>query len=183
MPALPLAGLVAQPLIVLPAHYLRTGDSIGWTKLVPESRAYLAAFDSALEKVFRSRGVTDSWKFPPELARSAQRNAGYVANPYQLAAHGLRPPTRANAGQLTDPLASQIRAMVALHGARIALIPVEVRFEGTRDSAQAVVRVALLDARLAKVSWAADIRSDVGASPSAVIESLARHLVDLALPP
>ncbi len=183
MAPLPLAGLVAQPLIILPAHYLRTGDSIQWTSLIPESRAYLAAFDSALERIFKARGVPDIWKFAPELARSSQRNVGYIANPYQLAAQGLRPPTKASANQLTDPLASQIRAMTALHQARVALIPVEIRFEGRRDSAQAVVRVALLDALMGKMSWAADIRSDVGTSPRGVLESLARHVANLALPP
>jgi hypothetical protein len=151
---------------------------------VPEVRAYLAAFDSVLEKTFRDRGVTDSWRFPPELTRTAQRNAGYLANPYQLAAQGLRPPTRSSANDLTDPLASQLRAWVALAGARVALLPVEVRFEGARDSAQVVVRVVVIDARLARVSWGADVRSDFAASPGREsLISLARHVADLALPP
>jgi hypothetical protein len=184
LPPRPLAGMLAQPLLVLPAHYLRGGDSIGWTARISDSRAFLAGFDSVLERTLRARGAPDSWRFPPELQRMAQRNPGYVANPYQLAAQGLRPPARPANGQLTDPLASQIRAWVALNQGRMALFPIEIRFEGTRDSAQAVVRLAILDARLSRVSWMADIRGDFGKEPAGeVVASLARQVADLAAPP
>ena len=184
LPPRPLAGMLSQPLVIFPAHYLRTGDSIQWSSRISESRAWLASFDSTLERILKERGAPDTWRFPSELARSAQRNTGYVSNPYQLAAHGLRPPSRRNQDELTDPLASQVRAWTALSQARVALLPIEIRFEGTRDSAQAVIRIAVIDALRSRVSWLSDVRSDYGTAPtSELLVSLARQVADLIAQP
>jgi hypothetical protein len=172
--------MLAQPLVVLPAHYLRAGDSIGWSARAGDVRAYLAAFDSTLEHILKERGAPDTWRFPPSLAVAAQRNAGYLSNPYQLAAQGLRPTSRRAVSQLTDPLVSQVRAWAAQGQARVALLPVEIRFEGRSDSARAVIRVAVLDAPLGRVRWMSDVRSEPGSEPGGeVLRSLARHVADL----
>jgi hypothetical protein len=75
---------------------------------------------------------------------------------------------------------SQVRAWTAHGQARVALLPIEIRFEGSSDSAQAVVRVAVLDALLGRVRWMSDVRSEFGSEPrGTVLLSLARHLADL----
>jgi hypothetical protein len=131
----------------------------------------------------KQRGAPDTWIFPPELVRAAQRNPGFVTNPYQLGAHVLRPPARAP-DQLAEPLASQVRSWTALVQSRLALLPVEIRFEGRRDSAQAVMRLAVIDAPLARVVWMGDVRSEYGTGPiGEVLASLARHVADLIVQP
>lgn len=185
LPARPFAGLAGQQVIVLPTHYLRP-DTLGWSARVTDQRGMLAALDSAIERVLGDRGFRTSWIYPPTLARSAKRNAGYVADPYALAGEGLRPLARSpSMGQIRDPLASQLRSLVAMTSARYALFPVELRFEAAAGGdARPVLRVALIDARLSSVRWSGDVRGNTAAAPGpAVLESVATSLADLVSAP
>jgi hypothetical protein len=85
-----------------------------------------------------------------------------------------------------------MRSLVALTDARFALIPVELRFEAVPPSAsvdvgsrRAILRLVLVDARLAEIQWTGDVAVDVHAPPtSAVIAGdLARRLADLLVAP
>lgn len=180
----PLAGLAGQPVVVLPAHYLRP-DSIGWASRATRPRETLAALDSAIEGALSTRGFSTNWAFPPALARSARRNAGYVADPYALAGERLRPLARSPDNGLHEPLATQIRGIVAMNGSRLAIFPVELRFEAAGDgAARPVLRVALLDARTSTVRWAGDVRGAPGARlDAAMLESLAASLAELVAAP
>lgn len=182
--SLPLAGLAGQRVLVLPAHFLRA-DTIGWAARVAEPRATLAALDSAIERVLGERGFRTSWVYPEALARSAKRNAGYVADPYALAADRLRPLARTTDNQLGEPLASQMRGLVALNDARYALFPVELRFEPAGPGvARPVARVVLIDARLSTVRWQGDVRGDAGTEPTpAMLGSVASSLANLVSAP
>ena len=70
-----------------------------------------------------------------------------------------------------DPLASQLRTMIALHeSARYVLLPVELRFE--REAAgrsYAMLRVVVVDARAAEARWVGEVRGDAAANPAAAI--------------
>ena len=184
LPARPFAGLAGQQVIVLPTHYLRP-DTLGWSAGVTDQRATLAALDSAIERILGERGFRTSWVYPAALARSAKRNVGYVADPYALAAEGLRPLARMPMGQVTDPLASQVRSLIAMTNARYALFPVELRFEAAGNGdARPVLRVALIDARLSSVRWAGDVRGAAMTVPGpAALESVATSLADLVSAP
>jgi hypothetical protein len=165
-------------------HYIRA-DTMGFATQITDPRGTLAALDSAIERELAARGVGNSWTFPPALARSAKRNAGYVADPYALAAERLRPGARIADERLAEPFASQIRGIVAVTDARYALFPVELRFERIADGRmRPVLRVVLLDARGSSIRWGGDIR---GAASSAVtpatVESLAFALADLVAAP
>lgn len=182
--ALPLAGLAGQRVLVLPAHFLRA-DTIGWAARVADARATLAALDSAIERVLGERGFRTSWVYPEALARSAKRNAGYVADPYALAADRLRPLARTTDNQLREPLATQMRGLVALNDARYAVFPVELRFEPAGPGvARPVVRVVLIDARLSTVRWQGDVRGEPAAALTpAVLASVASSLANLVSAP
>src|ERR687895_696015 len=91
LPNRPLAGLAGQQVIVLPTHYLRPGDSLGWAEAVERPRALLSDVDSELEFALGERGFRTRWVFPPALVRSAQRNVPHAPDPRTLAAEGLRP--------------------------------------------------------------------------------------------
>jgi hypothetical protein len=88
--------------------------------------------------------------------------------------------------QLPEPLASQLRTLVALHeGAQYVLFPVEVRFQPAGGGAgQALLRIALLDTRRSHIVFMGDVRSDPSPAFSpAVAASLAGHLADLIAAP
>jgi hypothetical protein len=180
----PLAGLVGQHVVVLPTHYLRP-DSIGWAARATRPRETMAALDSAIERALSARGFSANWAFPPALARSARRNAGYVADPYALAAERLRPLARTVDNGLHEPLATQIRGIIAMNDARLAVFPVELRFEPAANGmARPVLRVALLDGRTSTVRWAGDVRGAAGAELDvAMLDSIAASFADLVAAP
>ncbi len=182
--ATPLAGLAGQHIVVLPLHYIRA-DTSGFAAQITDPRATLAALDSAIEREFDARGFGSTWTFPPALARSAKRNAGYVSNPYSLAAERLRSSVRMADDRLAEPFASQLRAMVAVTDARYALFPVELRFERLADGRMLpLLHVVLLDARGSSVRWAGDVRGAASATLTpATIESLAFAFADLVAAP
>ncbi|HVE79359.1 MAG TPA: hypothetical protein VNA89_10880 [Gemmatimonadaceae bacterium] len=186
LPNLPLGGLAGQPVLVLPTHYLRQGDSLGWAARVERPREYLRTLDDEIAFAFRERGFGTTWRYPEELARTAKRNPGFAADPYALAAERLRPGAAGAEGQLREPLASQVRGLIAMTEARYALLPVELRFEREprTDGGRAVLRVALIDGRRALVRWAGDVRSDPAPQLSpALVAGLATRLADLIATP
>lgn len=180
----PLAGLAGQHIVVLPVHYLRA-DTIGAAARIDDPRGTLAALDSAIERALGERGFRTSWSYPPALARSARRNAGYVSDPYSLAAERLRFGVRMSDDRLAEPLASQLRSIIAVTDARYALFPVELRFErGPDGKVRPVLHVALLDARGSSVRWMGDVRGAAGTSITpATYESVAFALADLVAAP
>ena len=180
----PLAGLAGQHIAVLPVHYLRA-DTIGAAARIEDPRGTLAALDSAIERALGERGFRTSWSYPPALARSARRNAGYVSDPYSLAGERLRFGVRMADDRLAEPLASQLRSIVAVTDARYALFPVELRFERVPDGKiRPVLHVALLEARGASVRWMGDVRGAAGTTITpATLESVAFALADLVAAP
>jgi len=180
----PLAGLAGQHIVVLPVHYIRP-DTIGVAARIDDPRELLAALDSAIERSLGERGFRTSWTYPPALARSARRNAGYVSDPYSLAAERLRAGVRVSDDRLAEPLASQLRSIVAVTDARYALFPVELRFERVPDGKmRPVLHVALLDARGSSVRWTGDVRGAAGTTITpATLESVAFALADLVAAP
>ena len=192
----PLAALAAQRIVVVPTQRLREAGALGWLAQAGVPRDYLAGFDAAIAAALAERGAGGSWVMPQDVLRSARRNPTYATDPYALAVSSLepsrRPPPRD--APLAEPLASQLRAIVALGDARYVLLPVELRFErvtppagaaveGGTEGGRAVLRVALVDARLAQVRWAGDVASEGAAAFSpALATSVAARLADLIAP-
>ena len=132
------------------------------------------------------RGLEKQWTWPADLVRASKGNPTYAVDPYALGASVLRAPGVASGMRLGDPLATQLRTMVALQeDARAVIIPVELRFDRTAAGpGVAVLRVALLDGRLGDVRWIGTVRSDTASSYSrAVLASVAAHLADLITAP
>ena len=85
---------------------------------------------------------------------------------------------------LAEPLATQLRALVALHDARYALLPVEIRFEKAGGSGRAVLHIVMLDPRLSRIVFRGDVLGDTAATFSpALAASVAGHLADLVAAP
>lgn len=179
-PIRPLERLAAEHMLVLPVQYLVFSDSMGWSALAPSSRTYLSALDDEITFALRERGLKTQWKFPPDVARSVARNTGYAPDPYALAASEVRSGVRSDAWQLSEPLASQLRSLVALTDARYVMLPVEVRLTGGRSTGRAMLHVVVIDARRSQIQWAGDVVGGPTTKFSpAIAADLASRLADL----
>jgi hypothetical protein len=187
-PDRPLAALVAQQVIVAPTHSLSEVDPFGWTKQILRSRAYLRSLDDAIDAELAARGLGTQWIYPPALVRASKASPSYAVDPYALGAGGLKSPNVVGGSRVGDPLASQLRSMVAMQeSARAVLLPVELHFErdkDKRDQGVAVLKVALIDGRLGEVRWIGDVRSEPSPTFSPVlVTSLANKFADLITAP
>jgi hypothetical protein len=180
----PLAALAAQHVIVAPSFRLGS-DALGWSAQIPRSREYLKTLDDEIAFVLAERGLKTQWVYPADLLRSMRGNPTYAVDPYTLAADPLRNRDMGPGAKLSDPLATQLRTMVALHDARAVLLPVELRFAKEKSGeGVAILRLAVLDGRLGEVRWVSDVRSDPSPTFSrSLLASLAGHVADLITTP
>ena len=181
----PLAAMAEQALIVLPTHYLRIGDSLGWASQVPDERRWLASVDDEMAFALRERGAARRWTLPGDLTRSARRNAAFAPDPSTIAADPIRPRGRPLPQRVPEPLISQLRSLIALRDdVRYALIPVEVRFEPADDGGRALLHLVLVDVRRAEFAWAMDVASEsTGSLSPALAASLGSRVADLIAAP
>jgi hypothetical protein len=185
-PVRPLASLVGQQVIVAPVNRLREADALGWTQQIPRSREFMRAFDTALETELGARGLGSRWVYPVALERAARSNPSHAVDPYALALAPLRAPDAAPGRRLADPLASQLRTMIALQeSARVIVIPVELWFDRLADGrGAAVLRLAVVDGRTTEIRWLGDVRSDPTSTFSReLLTSLAARTADLIAAP
>jgi hypothetical protein len=183
-PSRPLAAFAATRIIAMPTQQLRAPDSLTWTATLPPTRALLAQADSVLEHELRERNLAGTWVFPGDLARSARRNPTYAVDPATVrAGDAVRSLERRPKGNLAEPVASQLRALAGLNDARYALVPVELRLEPAGEGqGRAVLHLAVVDIRGARLDWASDVTGEPMATPSAALASLAGRVVDLVVP-
>jgi hypothetical protein len=181
-PRAPLASFRVQPLVVTPVQRLRDGDAMGWLATAGEADAQLAALDEELATAARGRGAA-GWAMAAEVERSARRNPTMAPDPHALAIDELLP-SRLPA-QLAGPLGSQLRALVALGGQRHVLVPIELRYVRRADGlGEAVLRLVLVDTRLARPLWSTEVRSaPADAWSRALLVGVAGQFADLIMPP
>jgi len=179
----PLQRMAGQEVLVLPVQYLSFIDSLGWQQAVPNRSAYLARLDTVIESVLTARGLGGAWTFGPEVTRAARLNSILMPDARALSAEWLR--GRLLTDQtVRDPLASQVRALVGLKGSRYALLPVEMRLEGKGGTGVAILRLVMIDSRLAQVRWVGEVRSDPSATFSpALAANVAARFADLVAEP
>lgn len=180
----PLSSLVAQRVVVTPTYALSVASDLGWADRIGRSRDVLRSMDGDIAAALDERGLRRGWILPPDLAQSYTRNPTYASDPYALAAEPLRSPAFVTGTRLPEPLASQLRTMIALHeNARLVLAPVELRFERAAPgstAARATLRVALLDPRFSEARWVGEVRGDTAtAFVPALTTSVAHRLADL----
>jgi hypothetical protein len=160
-PARPLAGIAAQRVVVAPALLVREGDPAGWAARIPRLREFLRILDDEIAAALADRGLGQAWVFPDQLWRGHSRNPSLGVDPYRLATQPLRGARLAPGDWIAEPLASQLRTLVAVHDARLVLVPVEVWFDIDRGgtSGRTALRLALIDARLAQVRWSGEVKA------------------------
>lgn len=181
----PLQRLAAEQMLVLPVQYLTFADSLGWSRTAPSSRSYLNTVDQEIAFALKQRGLQGRWTLAPELVRSVERNKDYAPDPHALAADEVRSGEKgASEWQLREPLASQLRALVALSDARYIFFPVELKFTGSGGAGHATLHLVIVDARRSQVQWTGDLAGSQFASFSpAIAADLASRLGDLIAAP
>jgi hypothetical protein len=180
-----LAGLAAQHIVVLPTYAARVMPDLAWTSAIARPGELQRTLDADILAAFEDRGLQKTWILPPQLVQSYRRNSTYAADPYTLAEEPLRSPSLAVNARLPEPLASQIRTLVALHDdARLILAPVELRLESAGNgTGRGVLRLVLLDARASNVVWIGQVSSDAAASfGPAITASVAQRLAGVVAP-
>lgn len=183
-PSRPLASVMNQRLVVAPVNSVREGDPLGWAASIPRQREWLRQLDSAITEEIGARGLRADWVFPPDLVRAYERNRAMSPDPHRLSPGPLQGIVRLSGNErVPDPLASQLRTLVAVHDARYVLLPLDVSFMPAAQGAtggQARLRLALIDARSTELIWLGDVRSDPTPSLNpGVALSLASGLADL----
>ena len=180
----PLERMAGQEIIVLPVQYLAGTDTLGWQQQIPNRAAFLAALDDQIEAALAARGLGRAWTFGREVERASKLNSILMTDARSLSAEWLRgrvlPETT-----VRDPLAQQVRGLVGLKGSRYALLPVELRLENRGGGmGVAILRVVMIDARMALIRWVGEIASDPMKTFSpALTASVATHFADLVVAP
>lgn len=181
-----LANLAAQHVVVLPTYTARAATGLRWS--VPTSSELRRTMDADILSAFDERGLRKAWIFPDQLQAAYRRNVTYATDPYGLAEEPLRSPALAIDQRLPEPLASQIRTMVAFHeDARLVLAPVELVLEpvggATSGAGRGVLRLVLMDARMSNVRWIGTVTGDSSTSfgPS-ITASVAAKLAGVVAP-
>ena len=158
-----LSGLAAQHVVLLPTYVVRVAPGLGWT--VPRLTEVARTQDADIAEAFRDRGIR-TWILPSGLDSAFRRNPTYATDPHTLAEEPLRSPSLSGDQRLPEPIASQLRTIVALHDdTRLVLAPVELRIEAATGGAspgagRGVLRLVLVDARTSSVRWVGDVTSD-----------------------
>jgi hypothetical protein len=180
----PLERLAGEQILVLPVQYLTFADSLGWSQAAPLTRTYLKTVDDEIAFALAQRGLKGRWTMAPDLIKSVERNQGYAPDPTALAAGEIRPGQKAVDWQLREPLASQLRSLIALTDARYVLFPVEMRLTGSNGVGHAMLHLVIIDVRRSQVQWSGDLAGapETKFSP-AIAADLASRLADLIAAP
>ena len=179
----PLERMTGQQIVVFPVQYLSVADTLGWQSQLGDRSAFLSRLDDEIESVLTARGLGHTWTFGRAVSRAAQLNNILGVNAHQLGAEWLR--GRVLPDQtVRDPLATQVRQLVGLKGSRYALLPVELRLQSNGGTGVAILRVVMIDSRLAQIRWVGEVSSDpMRAFSPALATSVATHFADLIVAP
>jgi len=168
---LPTAGLASNLVPILPFTLVVAEDALRWEQVLVDRTAVLAAADSVLGGLLKVRAPEVRWVLPDEVRRQARRSPIFGSNPDQMATMLLRSERLVD---VPDPLRSELRTLVALAGARYALVPAALVYlradtSGTASGsgaamARAELSIVLVDARLGRVGWRTVARGE-GSDP------------------
>ena len=179
----PLASMAGRQVLLLPVqrNVIVVDQGMDQASAI-DGWNFIVALDDSLASALTARGVGSTWTFAPAITAAAKRNGGLVGDPHVLAAGGLQKLVRAGDDPLSEPLASQIRNLVALREGRYAILPAAVRFENVAGGARGTLVVYLVDSRTARIVWSGEIPSAPSPRFSpAMAGSIAERFADLVV--
>jgi hypothetical protein len=172
-PALLLAPLAGQPIVVLPVTYLVNEGPIPG---LPETHAAQVAWaDSILAERLQARGPEATWIMPEELRRVARRAPGMVVDPDKMGQSVMR---YENLKRVPDPFLSSIRSMAAMTSSRFVMIPAAVRFTQSAAGVRAEVVLVLADSRSGEIAWRSTPVTTAATAGAALAATIAWILPD-----
>jgi len=177
----PLAPYAGTRVAVVPVQFFHV-DTSSWG--APSGLVLRAAFDSLLSEALDEHGLSGTWATPADVRRAAKRNVMYAGDPRNLGAFPVRYGAKKDA-PIADPLASNLRRIVALHDARYVLVPVELHVNVEKAGGGHLgVRLLLVDARLSAPVWQADLIGERAAAYTpALLQKLATRVAELVVAP
>jgi hypothetical protein len=176
----PLAGIAGQNIVIAPVQSLRMPADVGWPAL-PPAKPTLARLDSIFADTLRERVGNTGWVYADGLLKAAANNPTYATDPRSLAVNSLRAATLKLGDRLVEPLATQLRTMIALQDARLVLVPVDLTIERSPAGlGRPVVHLVLVDPRSSVVRWIGRVTgNDSPAFTSDIPALIATRLADL----
>ncbi|MEK6768902.1 MAG: hypothetical protein AABY85_07945 [Gemmatimonadota bacterium] len=130
--------------------------------------ALIEVANAALDTALRRDAREVSWMGLPEQRRAARRSPTLGVDPDRLPTVHLAGP---RVQRVPEPLWSGIRTLVAMTGARMAIVPAVVRITGHPGALTAEYVLVVVDARIGEVLWRGRV---VGAASSTAEAALAR---------
>jgi hypothetical protein len=169
--AVPPPDLAGADVMVLPAQ--APPGAAGVVEPVP-------GLDGEIAFWFAEMGPRTRWVFPPEIDRALARSPSLTIRPRALAVSNFHVAEVKNIG---DPLFGDLRALNALLGARLALVPVSAEYAPAASGPGRVeIRAALIDTLGGAVLWFGAVAGDPGrVDDPAVAASAARALARAVL--
>lgn len=158
------SSMTATRILVLPAQEV-AGTA--------ESRAWLTRFDSVFTVRLEEGGIGPGWSYPRDAIRYARSNPTYVSDPHFLGAQLLRGDKVKPGNPLPEPLASRLRALIAIADGRTAMLPVIVRIDTTVTPRVAKLSLMFLDAKLSRVDWVGTIEAKFTGASIVAADSIA----------
>jgi hypothetical protein len=158
------APMTASRLLVLPAQEVAGA---------PETKAFLARFDSVFTARLEDGGIGPGWAYPRDAVRYARSNPTYISDPRVMGAQLLKGEKMKAGVPLPEPFASRVRALVAIADARHAIVPVVMRIDSTTTPRTAKLQLMFIDARLSRVDWSGTIEVKFAGAPAVAADSLA----------
>lgn len=179
----PLSAMAGRQVLVMPVqrNVIVVDQGIDQAAAM-EGWNFIVALDDSLASALTARGVGSTWTFASTITSVAKRNGGLAGDPHALAAGGLQRLVKAGDDPVSEPLASQIRTLVALREGRYAVLPAAVRFENVTGGARGTMVVYLIDSRTARIVWSGEVPSATAVRFSpAMAGSIAERFADLVV--
>jgi len=169
---IPVSGLAGSGALLFPVDGILFGDSVRGLELRRgdlRDRAG-AVLDSVLAR--DAREVT--WHDQEAMRRLLRRAPGVATDPTDLPTGFL---LARKVEVIPDPLWSSIRALGALSGARVALVPVAVRLDGRMGAVNATYAMAIVDVRIGQLLWRGRVTGPDAPTPEAALAAAAAAAV------
>ena len=170
---LPIASLAGGGALLFPVGSILFGEGV--SELALRRGDLLDRATAVLDSVLVRDAREVTWHDQEAIRRTLRRAPGL----------GTVDPTRLPTGFLLarkvevvpDPLWSSLRALAALTGARMAVIPVAVKLDGREGAVSASYVIAIVDCRLGQMVWRGRVVGPSSATAEAALLAAAAAVV------
>ncbi len=169
---IPVSGLAGSGALLFPVGNIVFGDSLA--DLAMRRGDLLDRATMVLDSVLERDAREVTWHDREAMRRVLRRSPGIASDPTDLPTGFL---LAKKVEGIPDPLWSSVRALGALTGARLVVIPVAVRFEGRTGAVNATYVVAIVDVRVGRLSWRGRVTGSDQPTPEAALLSAAAAAV------